>query len=1519
MVFGSIQLQGEQASGSRGSRGSYRRQGGSDSGSRQHRGRQAQLLREYQLLTRGQLRGTGLGLEEFRELEAVRQGTTGSRFGSTVGSRGAATAPGSGFQARSNPLYSPGPSGSAFRQPDFGFSSPGQQEQPGQAAEPVGSDKVSFAEAVAGQPGVMATGGAYLGTGRKEQIEPWDGAAGATVQTWVRLMRGDFNEQMKKQWAWTAQQLGQAVPMVLESFRSHIVPGSRGAEGHVAIVKALLVDMKSAGQGMLVSPAVPDVPALEKLVRGTGPEGEVAELEAKVDATSRQVTALMEVVRTATARASEETLEGLDAFDMLDAEVLKKGSSSSSDGGCGSKFQLPEGATSITSTSYLTAEGRPINPLTQVVEKYFSLVEKYFGEPTDREVAAFMAMALKDGEDPENFAARLSSKLQVFRNSKQRNNTVSEQQAVELFLNSVGRRQEYEAAVKQMRTPWSVLSRDSKTLGKARELLGHAMQSVQEEKVLAAQRCATLQALGMEGGGEGQGAGKDKGGKGSGLVPTDTAKYMATYLNGWNPGQLQKLHRAAGAALEGQGGARGEASQAAASGGNWQGATGGAVAAYGAPGGSWQGEQPGYYAAAALGGAGAFNQGGGQPGTAFGQPRPGPLGWGGNGQGGRGQGLLGGPGGRGQGGNGGQWGGGGRGGQGGRGGGANGAGRGWQGQGGRVAGQQQQQQLPAGALREPAAVPCECANPRHHADQVCYTSNPWHCQQAQKPGPPPGTLDYATHLRHCQRLGLQPTRQPMARGAAVLALQQQGQVEEPYEQGAQQLLEFYPFCGSLGGASDATLAGCVPDQEGWHFNNCSSGPAPSQVQVAAAVGTRGSSSRGGVAGGSRTPSSQGVVGASSWRAAGRERLGGEDGVEVEVCLMVGRDDDILAELWERGRQVPGEVSVAAAAAGQLRSFLPRGQQVALQQALQWTEGKVLAKTSMLWPRDQDLLDELRARTAVVGRIAREQQQAQEQQQQQPEQGATAAAAVSCNQPVGLAEEQYREWQQNEGGLVYFVNGRAEQGVGFSLPDGRFFLPRQVLYDTGCEPPIMSEVYGVSMGLRPESLPEPRFLIRADGKLATIDRQFRGISVVLARNTPHQVAFTLNFLCMPHSEKLYQATFPTVLDHKVGGLGVDRVDKVYRYRPGYAASGDKATVASIPVRCWRSECSQAGAAAAALSWREVGQGEWEAAAAAVDREVQELTAAIFSSVREGLEGAGKVGSEGEAGQQQVLWAAPPTSDVAQPAVAAAGLGQPGAAVPAAAARDAGLQAVAQPMAAAAQWKGPLAPSTAAAAPGAGLPLMGGAASTAALLAAQPTAAHAQGGIGGDEQEPVGLREEARVSWGEPEEDWQDASDSWGQQQAGDGLSSQRADSMGQQGPGFSALAAAGLGLGFDSAVGWGWEGVGMVLMLVLWPTYLLLMLHSRLAAVCWEGWDFRSRQQRRQWARGRGRQYAAFKGWSIRQWLLAGLLILLLLLAWCSCAAEAMDPKGLENSLLLTAGIAVLRMRHPGGAARIFHW
>ena len=52
-------------------------------------------------------------------------------------------------------------------------------------------------------------------------------------------------------------------------------------------------------------------------------------------------------------------------------------------------------------------------------------------------------------------------------------------------------------------------------------------------------------------------------------------------------------------------------------------------------------------------------------------------------------------------------------------------------------------------------------------------------------------------------------------------------------------------------------------------------------------------------------------------------------------------------------------------------------------------------------------------------------------------------------------ELYKQWKEQEGGLIYFRNTRVEEGLSLELQDGREFLPGRVMLDLGCNVPLLS--------------------------------------------------------------------------------------------------------------------------------------------------------------------------------------------------------------------------------------------------------------------------------------------------------------------------------------------------------------------------------------------------------------------------------------------------------------------------------
>jgi hypothetical protein len=366
------------------------------------------------------------------------------------------------------------------------------------------------------------------------------------------------------------------------------------------------------------------------------------------------------------------------------------------------------------------------------------------------------------------------------------------------------------------------------------------------------------------------------------------------------------------------------------------------------------------------------------------------------------------------------------------------------------------------------------------------------------------------------------------------------------------------------------LSGCVPEQVG--------GALALQPHLEDAAGPLSSTDAGATEGTAAELSQQQVEPLGVAAAATRASVGGggavrgqpsrQQAVEMEVVITLGRDMDLVQSLLERA--AAGECNspglVAAAAAGLFSFGGEAARKSQLQQAADWAEGKVLAKVTLLFPRDADLLQQLLARNALV-RCAL--------QEAGP---ALAVAAAESPLPAVMAElpmavrELHARWRQHEGGLVFFVNASAATGVSLVTQDGRWFLCSGVMMDSACTQPVMSKAYGIAMGARPVDVPAMQ-LRMANGEVCRVTQQFKDIRVVLAKGTDHEASCVLDFWCVPGLESLADVILPTVADHLFAGAGVDRVLQRYRYRPHFASEGSLA-VAELPVVCHQAPVARA---------------------------------------------------------------------------------------------------------------------------------------------------------------------------------------------------------------------------------------------------------------------------------------------------------------------------------------------------------
>jgi hypothetical protein len=85
---------------------------------------------------------------------------------------------------------------------------------------------------------------------------------------------------------------------------------------------------------------------------------------------------------------------------------------------------------------------------------------------------------------------------------------------------------------------------------------------------------------------------------------------------------------------------------------------------------------------------------------------------------------------------------------------------------------------------------------------------------------------------------------------------------------------------------------------------------------------------------------------------------------------------------------------------------------------------------------------------------------------------------------------------------------------------------------------------------------------ADGELRRADAIFDGVTVVLAKGTPHESRCLVHFLAVKGLAHLAEVLFPAVMDHQFGGVGVDR------YRRGLPGTDPSCWMGMMPrwVRC-----------------------------------------------------------------------------------------------------------------------------------------------------------------------------------------------------------------------------------------------------------------------------------------------------------------------------------------------------------------
>ena len=486
---------------------------------------------------------------------------------------------------------------------------------------------------------------------------------------------------------------------------------------------------------------------------------------------------------------------------------------------------------------------------------------------------------------------------------------------------------------------------------------------------------------------------------------------------------------------------------------------------------------------------------------------------------------------------------------------------------------QRQQNGPSGRGRP---WPCVCpGRPVHQADQVCWAANPSLAPQYYR-GPPESA---GKELQQAYR-------------AAVKRDVAAGLMKEPSWLGnaskGQPAADKYPtFACRVLGSPEC----CVPVQDGWTYD---SRPAAAGTSWMAAAVKAGQVAADAAAAGAQRP--RRVPGAGLDAAVSNglpaEAVQGS-GMRVMFSLSYPRDKDILDSVVEGEPRYAG-----AAAAAAMQGFEPLSlQRQQLQQGMLWASRGTCVWLTAPYPQCRALIDQVAARDRLVDEAVQQQRAGQQSTaaamstglgrvELRPSGGDVVSTALSEESPLAgrLAampadqRQQFLQWQEHEGGLVYFANPSKAAGLTLVLPDGREHVSQLALLDSGCETALIDAACAKGAGMHVEQLPAVVTVVTVDGRQRPITHHVRGVQVVLAAGTAQEVSVKLNFLVVDGLRPLADYIIPTAADHHWGGVGVDRLTRVYTYRPYLASMGD-VQQSSVPVRCWRPRV-EAGAAAAA---------------------------------------------------------------------------------------------------------------------------------------------------------------------------------------------------------------------------------------------------------------------------------------------------------------------------------------------------
>ena len=1005
--------------------------------------------------------------------------------------------------------------------------------------------------------GDRSSGMQQFGGGLKVDVRTWGGQKGRAAFEWCSQMEAAITVLQRSSDVHAHQAFALA--------HGCIAVGSEGEKGHKAILKALAADSKAVLQGGCPSEGLPDVPELDAKLKGVMVGGSEREREL-----AQMLQGMMERLN---------QLEG--GSSRVSSPTLPHGNPFADFGGFESGRQQEQIRVVVP---YIDEDGIYVSPDRKLIQKYFSLIRKYFGECTKDEVEEFFKLrqgvgeGVRQEESANDFGQRINMHHQRINTKCTSVRPMLPGQEVLVFLK--GLKPEYAAGVAVLRDEVRRTPVLQQSLEWAMVIVSNAMDNVANLEDLE-QRLGGMRLLG-----EGSGGGSGKGKKEEGDLGSLNPRQLKQHLQG-HPVLEGKLRAALGAPKQakswdqqecmlhpGKGHTNAECRKlpevlANVVGG---GATAPATASaaevgypYPVPSAP---PMPPAVAAAAAGVAGPGGYGRGAPGAGRGQP------W----AGGRAAPLAAGRGG------------------------LAGAGRGFG-------------QVPApGAGRRVGVAPrpCECWRGGRHMSGICYISNPTLASSAYMGPLDPG--EHAIWVRYRIQDGMGPPPAPPPVAAAIA-------LAPP----AAEPLLFNAFGLQLVPESDAAA------EEAWAGQGIRMVAATTRARAQGAAGEVVSGGVQGLVGramlrpgrdkdlmetlmerrkslGSTAEVAAVAAGDGAAVSAAASRLhsftvpttpaqqqqalvGSDEPVSMllQVDLYLPADRDVLEELQmrygvERKEWAAREQKAGVTAAVGVEAQQCSEEDLSLLDLQRWKQLKaetVAAKEKQVSAAVALPNADLKAAQAAVAEAFDAAELAATAAR---EAAALVAAAAPCASAdlaaavgvTGLAAAvqmgspgDWEMWRECAGTLAFFRNDSAAEGVSVRLPEGRVDLPGRAMLDCGSEVDIVTHEHVIAAGLPHYPMEQPMTMRNADGALHVAQYTTGPLQVVLAEGTDDRTEETVSFTILPPgsgADKIYDYIFSTRWSHRVAGRGLDQVLRQFRWSPGYRVCRDLRE-ASVPMRCY----------------------------------------------------------------------------------------------------------------------------------------------------------------------------------------------------------------------------------------------------------------------------------------------------------------------------------------------------------------